>query len=73
MPRTEKTWRYDSAKNSLTRVQDAHLVEDKFGGEENQGFFGVYDGHGTVVGVRNVTILKGAKRQRTILLTTFTR
>jgi len=28
------------------RMEDAHHIEDGFNGDPNQGFFGVYDGHG---------------------------
>lgn len=27
-------------------MEDAHVIEDKFNGDDKQGFFGVYDGHG---------------------------
>lgn len=27
-------------------MEDAHTIEDKFNGDDRQGFFGVYDGHG---------------------------
>jgi len=28
------------------KSKDAHVIEDKFNGDDKQGFFGVYDGHG---------------------------
>jgi len=36
----DQNWKY------RRRMEDAHHIEDGFNGDPNQGFFGVYDGHG---------------------------
>jgi len=36
----DQNWKY------RRRMEDAHFIDDGFNGDKNQGFFGVYDGHG---------------------------
>jgi len=37
---------YDTNSRFRRTMEDAHIVIDKFGGVESQGYFAVYDGHG---------------------------